>query len=160
MKVAQHHDHALSDDPRLTGIKQHSLDNRLVKKTNDPRVHPRLDQGLAQSAQAHPGIHQIVEHGGPVIVVAGQWTAEVVEEVHFFQWDAISRDDNVRGLMELDLQRSSFAQVLALAHTAVELGWKSVQGLVADVHLAFGAAFQWLASLFRNDDGYPGGDGG
>ena len=107
VEAAQHLDHAFSDDPRLTGIEEHSLDNRLVEEANSLGIHTRLNQGLAQLSPACPGLHQIVKHCGPVVVVAGQWAAEVAEEVDLFQWDAVSRDDDAGGLVKLDLQRSS-----------------------------------------------------
>ena len=61
---------------RLAGIKEHGLDNRLVEDADGLGVHSRLDQGLAQPSPACPGLHQVVEHCGPVVVVAGQWAAE------------------------------------------------------------------------------------
>ena len=88
-----------------------------------------------------------MEHCGPVVVVAGQWAAEVVDEVDLLQWGATSRDDDAGGFVELDLQFSLVKQVLALlARRGVKV--PPAQGQGAHVHLAFGASLQRLAALF------------
>ena len=73
VKVTQHFYHAFGEDPRLACVEEHSLDNRLVEDPDGLGVHARLDQGLAQPSPSCPGLHQVVEHCGPVVVVVGQW---------------------------------------------------------------------------------------